>query len=102
MTIAGSKIIDNSAVSGGGGLRNLGGKMTIIVSTISHNSADVGGGIYSDSFNGGSLVIIVSTIRHNSAQTSPSNGGGIAFHGTAPVLLASSVTDNTGGDIVAV
>ncbi len=44
-------------------------------------------------------MIIASTIRHNSATR---DGGGIAYRGSAPVLVASDVSGNIGGDIVAV
>ena len=98
LTVLFTTISGNTAAKGGG-IDN-GGQLTITASTITDNYAintAIGGGIY----NSGSLVITISSIRHNSA----SRGGGIAYLASAPTtvptLVASDVSDNIGGDIVA-
>ena len=69
-------VITGNAAGGlfnkGGGIRNLGGSLTVTRSTISGNAARKGGGIA----NLGPFMLIDSTISGNSATV----GGGIAEH----------------------
>lgn len=79
----------------GGGIYN-NGTLTLINSTVSGNTADfTGGGIY----NNGTLVMISSTLSDNSART---NGGGIINDGGTVTLSNSTVSGNrakSGGGI---
>ncbi|MBP0006747.1 MAG: DNRLRE domain-containing protein [Cyanobacteria bacterium SBC] len=80
MTISDSTISYNhstgssfpSPLSGGGGIGNNGGQLTVVLSTLEGNTAaDRGGGIFSHS---GTLDVIDTTLAHNSAV----EGGGIS------------------------
>ena len=106
----------------GGGIFNSGGTLTISHSTISGNSAGVGGGgIYSNSYGtltvndctitgntlsgsgvGGGIVnsfanlaMTNSTISGNSAPTSGGSGGGIYNYGATVTIAGSTISGNT-------
>ncbi len=89
VTVSDSTLAHNSAVSGGG-IYNDGGTVTVSDSTLAHNSASQsGGGIYND---GGTVTVSDSTLAYNSASQS---GGGIYnYHGTV-TLLSTIVAANT-------
>ena len=75
----------------GGGIRNLGGSVTLITSTVSGNTAARGGGISNDS--GGTLTLTNSTVSGNRATTSV--GGGIYNSpGGTLILTNSDITGN--------
>ncbi len=68
----------------GGAIRLLGGKLTIMDSTIRDSSAGHGGAIYSEN---GSLNIVNSELKANSARFS---GGAIASQGGSSIALVNS------------
>lgn len=72
----------------GGAIANESGRVTLIDTTISGNSATYGGGIHSV----GSLTLVRSEVANNRSPTS--GGGGIACVGTC-TLTDSMVTGNT-------
>jgi hypothetical protein len=76
----------------GGGIDNVIGTLTLINTTLYHNTAEAGGGIDSQ----GTVTLINSTLWENTAAT----GGGV-YNGGGPVtLINSSVSENvahTGG-----
>jgi predicted outer membrane repeat protein len=89
--------ISSEGFTGGGGIQNnsgnnIGVALTVKNSIISGNSADNGGGIYSD----GTLTITNSTLSGNTATGS---GGGIYSDGTL-TITGSTLSGNaaTGGD----
>ncbi|MHC5820802.1 MAG: choice-of-anchor Q domain-containing protein, partial [Nostoc sp.] len=86
-----STISNNQTEVEGGGISNTAnGKLTLINTTVSSNSAYEGGGIYNS---GGSVALVNTTVSGNSADN---NGGGIyaAIDGVFN-LLNSTVTNNT-------
>ena len=103
MIISNSLIRNNTAQgsvggSTGGGIRMIGGKLTITNSAILNNTADNGAGIYTF---GGSISIINSTISGNVAN---GYGGGVDFDSGAPdynantlTILNSTIAYNTAG-----
>ncbi|CAK8720013.1 Polymorphic outer membrane protein repeat-containing protein [Candidatus Electrothrix gigas] len=96
VTLTESVVKENKAdQNGGGGIYN-NGTLVMISSTVSGNTADyTGGGIY----NNGTLVMISSTVSGNSAST---NGGGILNDGGTVTLSNSTVSGNrakSGGGI---
>ena len=106
LTVLNSSITDNSAGSSelggnGGGIYNNAGTLTIIGSTISHNTAwfgdflGGGGGGILNAY--GTLVISNTTIRNNQAGLS---GGGISGNGTITITdstISGNVAGETGG-----
>jgi parallel beta-helix repeat protein len=104
-TRSGTFTINNLVVTGGKGFSDLvgfssfgggissNGNVTIINSTISGNSAGVGGGIYigGESPNIGNLTVIDSTISGNSAD----DGGGVSSLGNFTLSGCTKVVDNT-------
>lgn len=88
LTIANSKVSDNTAVVSGGGIYN-GGRLTITNSTFSGNTALLGGGIYE---NGLALTITNSTFANNSATLS---GGGIYDTGGSVAITSSTFSGNS-------
>ncbi len=88
-----SRIINNSARSGGGVFQfgNVNGTLTLKGSTIRGNTADDGGGVYNSS----------STIVLNRNSTITRNFGGGIFNAEGTVMLTggSTVTNNTPYDI---
>jgi hypothetical protein len=84
LTITDSTISGNSAGIGGGVFSGQGGDLTVTLSTISDNSAYRGGGI-SNSF--GKLTITDSMINDNSAST---NGGGVYSRSGGDVTVTGS------------
>ncbi len=83
---------NNGLTSGGGGIRNTGGTLTIIDSTISNNTANAqGAGI----FNSGPLTIDRSTISGNVATGS--SGGGIRNENGALTIENSTISNNVAG-----
>ena len=94
LTISGG----NSAVGAGGGIRVLvGNTLNLVGSVVTGNTADAGGGIFSDR---GRVRIIASTITLNTGEI----GGGIHSNGELTVVR-STISDNTaslvGGGIIA-
>jgi CSLREA domain-containing protein len=97
LSIISSTITGNSARYGeGGGIYNS-GTLTITNSTISGNNASSGGGIYSS----GTLTITSSTISGNSAYSSLRGGGGIYNEGTLTITNSTISGNNasSGGGI---
>jgi len=95
--------VSNSILSGnvanedaGGAIFNFAGRLTVRASTISDNSAAVGGGVYNQVF-GSATIQQSSTLSGNSAE----DGGGIVNAGTLTVrdstLCGNSVSDRGGG-----
>ena len=95
LTVINSTISGNSAFFGGGGIYNDGAvsTLTVINSTISGNSADFGGGV----FNGGTLAVNNSTISGNSAGDG--DGGGIKNYGTFRVRN-STISGNSTAQVI--
>ena len=86
VTISGLSI-ENGGSGPGGGIEN-DGTLTVLDSTVTDNSAEVGGGIFNGS--DGTLTVSDSTVSDNSAS---SVGGGIENQGTA-VVSDSTVSGN--------
>jgi hypothetical protein len=82
-----STLSGNRASANGGGISNV-GTLTIMLSTLSGNSATNGGGIY----NNNSLTVRQSTLSTNSADTV---GGGIASVGGTLTVTQSTFSGNT-------
>ena len=74
LTVMNSTLTNNTAIDGGGIANELTGNLTLLGSTIAGNSATTGGGI----FNAGTLSMTNSTIASNGAYS----GGGIFNAGT--------------------
>jgi hypothetical protein len=92
LTVANCVISDNS----GSGVENLSAAVTITNTTISGNSADEGGGIYTGGGKlPGNLTVINSTISGNFAS---SDGGGIASGFSGLTIVNSTISENTVGD----
>ena len=89
---------DSESTASGGGIRNIGGTLTLQNSIVSHNtvaaSTGGGGGIYSD--NGGKLIIKNSQIVDNKVVVSGKKayGGGIYSDGGSLTLANSTVARN--------
>lgn len=83
LTIEDTDIINNKCVTLGGGIYNLGGKVTFISGNISSNTAGTdGGGIW----NSGTLELIGGKISANKAQ----NGAGIFNTNTGNIVMLKS------------
>jgi len=83
-----------STTTRGGGLYDYeGGQVTLVQSTLSSNSAALGGGIYSELFihNNAALTLTNSTLSGNGASRF---GGGIYAQGGRIKLLNSTLADN--------
>jgi CSLREA domain-containing protein len=98
LTIRRSTVSGNSAdgvdVGFGGGLRSGGGRLAVIASTISGNTARTGGGGISVAT--GTHMIVNSTISGNTSR----GGGGIEVAGaTRATLLNTTVTGNTAAEV---
>ena len=78
----------NTTVSGGGGIRNDGGMLTITDSSIIGNAAPLGGGINSVL---GDTIITSSTISGNTATV----GAGIRNHRGTMTVADTTISDNT-------
>ena len=92
LTVANCVISDNS----GSGVQNLSAAVTIINTTISGNSAEEGGGIYTGGGKlPGNLTVINSTISGNFAS---SDGGGIASGFSGLTIVNSTISGNSVGD----
>jgi predicted outer membrane repeat protein len=88
VTIDGVTIQNGTAVDNGGGVRvGDGSSLAVIFSTLSGNSASVGGGLYTT----GTVTLTNSTLSGNSASA----GGGLYTTGTA-TLTNSIVSGNVG------
>ena len=88
-TVTGCTMTQNSNTalnSGGGGVDNLDGTLTLSNSTISNNTTYTGGGVNN---NGGTLTLINDTITNNTATM---NGGGIS---TLNYFGATAITTTT-------
>jgi len=82
-------IQDGKDPSGGGGLRNVRGTVTITDSTLSGHSAVAGGGIFNDR---GTVTITNSTLSGNSAI-----GGGALANSIGTVVISSSRLSRNSG-----
>jgi hypothetical protein len=94
LTITGG---DASATGIGGGIYNR-GSLSLSNSTVTGNSAQMGGGIYNDQF--GTMTMSGDTVNNNTATGG--NGGGIFNYGTMTVInctIAANHTSNLGGGI---
>ena len=91
LTISGSTINANSAVSGGG-LHNNGGHLTVTSSTISSNTV-LGNGAGIETL-GGSLTITESTISGNSTPTGGASGG-IQSSSSVTTIDSSTISGNS-------
>ena len=79
-----------SGSSGGGGIANLGGTLSLLSSSITGNTAVAGGGIYTDN---GTVSLTASSVTGNTATDF--GGGGIYKNSGVVTLSAASVTGNT-------
>ncbi|HWE63310.1 MAG TPA: choice-of-anchor Q domain-containing protein, partial [Chloroflexota bacterium] len=91
--------ITGGAATFGGGIRNNGGTVTLINSTLSGNTANGpgGGGMYTSS---GTVTLINSTISGNAIPDNNSNSGlgaGIFIQNGTVTLIDSTISGNTGG-----
>ena len=84
-TITDSTLSGNSSTRDGGAIENL-GTLTIESSTLSENTADVGGAIRS----GGALTVVSSTLSDNLARTT----GGAILGGGTTTLTGSTLSGN--------
>ena len=92
VTITGGDAPGTGVSSGGGGIRNEGGTLTVTNSIVSGNSADRdGGGVLTL---GGNVNINGSTISNNAATA---RAGGLFNEGGTVTITNSSVSDNTAG-----
>ena len=109
VTVAGSKVVRNSASSEGGGLWNsAGGTFRVRGTLLHHNTAagaaaDNGGGaLFND---GGTMTVSDSTLHHNTATGAAGSGGGILNNlGTLEVsgsTLEANEAPRAGGGIEA-
>ena len=101
LTVISSTFLDNQPGDGlaGGGIGNFGGKVTVMGSTFSGNSASSGGAIHNTARPGpigGTLKVTNSTFSNNSAEQ---NGGGINTGGADTTATISNCTfsDNSAG-----
>ncbi|HKO45252.1 MAG TPA: choice-of-anchor Q domain-containing protein [Pyrinomonadaceae bacterium] len=85
-TVMNCLITNNSTTSSGGGVRNAGGKVVFINTTISNNTANIGGGLYIQDGGLGDTVAINVTITGNKANV----GGGV-FRNSGPVKFKNSL-----------
>lgn len=97
-TIEKCAIFDNTASDNGGGIGVLGGTMIVTNSTLSGNSAAIGGGI----LNNATLTLNFVTVANNSLTGSGQGGGLKANSGTATIdnSIISDNTDTGGADDV--
>ncbi len=95
LTVKNSTISHNTAQQQGGGIYNDGTLKITNNSSISDNIViGVGGGIDDEAL--GTVTLISSTVSHNTAQSSPTlngDGGGIENNGTL-TLISSTISDN--------
>lgn len=97
LTISECVLASNSAVLRGGAVNQIGGALTLIATTVSDNTATMGGGI---SLNGSRATIEDTTIRGNSVSYVEAQGdiyaegGGIYAENTELVMVQSSVSGN--------
>lgn len=83
--------VENNQTTGiGGGLYNVGGTLTVSGSTVSGNTAGLGGGIA----NGGAPSVLNVTNSTVSGNTSNGLGGGGIFASGAMTIRSSTITDN--------
>ncbi len=93
INISGLTIANGNGSTGGGGILQTGGTLTIINSVISGNTAAFdGGGIYQI---GGVLTISGSTISGNYAPGGGGDGGGIHTFGSTTTISNSTISGNT-------
>jgi len=88
VTLEDSTVSGNTATLGGGGIFNDSGTVTLKDSTVSANTADGGGGIY----NTGAVTLKDSTVSGNTAND---EGGGINNNSGTVTLEDSTVSGNT-------
>lgn len=89
LTISESVLTGNSATDFGGGIANFGsGDASITRSTVDHNSAGVGGGVY---HSGREMTVINSTFSGNSADV----GGGIVNASNDMIITNSTIYGNS-------
>ena len=93
-TVTGVRISDgSSAPSAGGGIHVASGaNFTLRDSLVDHNTAPLGGGIYSE----GTLTVERSLIQANDAEGSiGADGGGVTVNGGTATLISSTLSDNS-------
>jgi hypothetical protein len=97
LTLLGSAVIDNSAVSGdisllsqGGGIAHSGGSLVVLSSTVVNNSGDLGGGIHIED---GTLTVRGSVVAENAGVT----GAGVFNAGANASVANSSIRGNSAG-----
>jgi hypothetical protein len=105
LTITGG--LENQNMFGGGGILNLGGRLTLISSTVTRNAAFGGGGIATGPgpFGGSSVATLIkSRVDGNTAHGTPmmGGGGGVANGGTLHINKGEiadnqAVGSNAGG-----
>ena len=93
LTLSRSTVAHNVATGGGGGLMLASGENVVDNSTLTDNSADIGGGIRSDIAVGqGALTLSHVTLFGNSAETTSASL--YADNGSQPVSVANSILAN--------
>lgn len=82
----------DAGIGSGGGIVNLGGTVTLDVSTVRNNNAAFGGGVYTNA--NSSLTLNSSTVTDNTASV---DGGGIfkEFGSTVALSIGTLVISNT-------
>jgi CSLREA domain-containing protein len=91
-TVTGVRISDGNAPGAGGGIHVASGAdLTLRDSLVDHNTAVLGGGIYSE----GTLTVERSLIQANDAEESAApHGGGVTVNGGAATLTNTTISGN--------
>jgi hypothetical protein len=102
LTLVSTALTDNMAGffnSGGGGLSNEGGTVTIIDSTLARNSAGGGGGGLQN--NGGTVTVTNTTFANNRAfgHNGSGSGGGLQNNGGTVTVINATFVGNGAGTI---
>lgn len=100
--IADSTIVSNTSALFGGGISNYIGNVNIQSSSISHNEADEGAGLYLN--NAGMVTVTDSLISHNQITYQFGRGAGIMARGAVWLennTIANNVSNGWGGGIYA-
>ncbi|MDE3066157.1 MAG: hypothetical protein KGJ60_01255 [Verrucomicrobiota bacterium] len=102
MTISNCTVSGNSATGAGGGIVNNNSTVTLVASTMTGNSANLGGAIFNEGASpSGTLTILASTLNNNSANYGAAIYTGSGGSGNATVTIASStLSDNSGHESI--
>ncbi len=102
MTISNCTVAGNSATGSGGGILNDNSTVTVVASTLSGNSANLGGALFNNGASpSGTLTIIASTLNNNSANYGSAIYTGSGGSGSAAVTIANStLSDNSGHESI--